>query len=191
MCIVRHLPPASNYFIKAAALSLAWNGILWNDVDMEIPTFIKTRPSILGESQIFRLWSLKNIHPWNLFTSEIYSPLKFIHPEKYSPVKKYFSLKNIHSWKIFPPEKYSYLKTSRLEKYSPMKNILNQLLKIFPPEKMFTPETYSTLKNIRPWRYSAPIMHKILFLSLSLSLSLSSQEDSQFNILNPWTSCFW
>ena len=37
-----------------------------------------TRPSILGESQIFRLWldrwPLKNIHSWNLFT------LKNIHP---------------------------------------------------------------------------------------------------------------
>ena len=123
MCIVRHLPPASNYFIKAAALSLAWNVILWNDVDMEIPTFIKTRPSILGESQIFRLWPLKNIHPWNLFTSEIYSPLKFIHPEKYLPVKKYFSLKNIHSWKIFPPEKYSSQKNIHPWKLVALKNI--------------------------------------------------------------------
>ena len=59
------------------------------------------------------------------------------------------------------------------------------------PWKIFTPKKYSLLKNIHSWKiltpekYSAPIMHKIL------SLSLSSQEDSQYNILNPWTPCFW
>ena len=36
-------------------------------------------------------------------------------------------------------------------------------------------------------KYSALIMHKIV----SLSLSLSSQEDSQYNMLNPWTPSFW
>ena len=91
-----------------------------------------------------------------IFTPEIYSLLKFIHPEKYSPLKKYFYQKNIHSWKIFPPEKYSSLKTSRLEKYSPMKNILNQLLKIFTPEK------YSLLKNSHPWKIFTPEKYSLL-----------------------------
>ena len=79
-------------------------------------------------------------------------------------------LENVHPLKDITLENYSSLKTGR-------------------PWKIFTLEKYSSLKTSRPWRiftpekYSALIMHKIV--------SLSSQEDSQYHILNPWTPCFW
>ena len=62
-------------------------------------------------------------------------------------------------------------------------------LKNVHPLKNITLEKYPSLKTswkiFTPKKYSVLIMHKIV------SLSLSSQEDSQYNILNPWTPCFW
>ena len=75
--------------------------------------FLKTRPSKLCESQIFRLWVyLKNIHLWKIITPEKYSPLKNIHSWKYPLLKiftqeKYSLQKNSQPWKIFTPGKYS------------------------------------------------------------------------------------
>ena len=82
----------------------------------------------------------------------------------------YWPLHNAYpciSWFFHAPKQLFFSRDSkqsgRLEKYSSMRNILNQLLKIFTPEKysllknshpwkIFTPEKYSPLKNIHPWK---------------------------------------
>ena len=87
---------------------------------------------------------------------------------------KMFTPINIHPWKFVTPEKYY------LWKYSSWKIFIPENIH---PWKIFTTEKYSLLKNIHSWKYSPLAMHKIV----SWPLSLSSQEDSQYNILNPWT----
>ena len=84
------------------------------------PIIIKTRPSKLWESSlgnihIQKIFTLRNIHPWKVFTPEKYSPLKNIHPLKIFTLK-IFTLYKYSPLEIFYPKKYSPWKRKRKRK---------------------------------------------------------------------------
>ena len=111
----------------------------------------KLTPKNIHSKKIFtseKYSLLKNIPSWTIFTPEKYlipkifplkkySPLYNIHPEKYSPLKKYLAPEKRFNPKIYTPNKYS-----------PLKNI--HPWKIFTPEKYSPPEKIFTHENIHP-----------------------------------------